>query len=586
MNAAPNLNYFWADLLMEELYRCGVRTIAVAPGSRSSPLAEAAAGHGRLQVVVHPDERGLGFFALGHAMGSGRPTAIVTTSGTASANLFPAIAEAHHAAIPLIALTADRPPELRACGANQATDQVKLFGSFVRFFADVPPPSEHLSPAYLLGLVDDALHAANGPVRGPVHLNLQYREPLAPVSRAFPRTRLQRELRGWMKSSAPWVTYADAPLADVALPRDVRAALERASRGLILAGALPAHAATPILSFAKQLGWPVLPDLQSGLRLGAADSAAIAHADLLMGSRRFARGAGFDAILQFGSGFVTRRLLDLAAEPSAPLRIVVDAHAGRVDPQHRSAHRIVADPGQVAEALRRALPARSSGAWGGAWLDASQRVERELERRLARANTLTEPGVAWQLSRLLREQDAWFLGNSLPIRMAASFASARSRCVVVAANRGLSGIDGELATAVGYASGANRPVTLLLGDLTLLHDLNSLLLLRDARVPVTAVVVNNDGGGIFSLLPVAEHARHFEQMFGTPHGVGFQHAAAMFGLPYAAPASPRALARAWRTAAGSGASSLIEIRTRRAATAAFVRRTQASVWRAVDAMRA
>ena len=586
MNAAPNLNAYWADLLMEELYRCGVRTIAVAPGSRSSPLAEAAAGHGRLQVVVHPDERGLGFFALGHAMGSGRPTAVVTTSGTAAVNLFPAIAEAHHAAIPLIALTADRPPELRDCGANQATDQVKLFGSFARFFADVPPPAEHLSPTYLLALVDDARRAPPAGPRGPVHLNLQFREPLAPVARASPRARLQRELRGWTKSSAPWVTYAAAPSAEAALPRDARVALERATRGIILAGALPAHAATPILSLAKQLGWPVLPDLQSGLRLGAAESSAIAHADLLLGSKRFARGAGFDAILQFGSGFVTRRLLDLAAEASAPLRIVVDAQAGRIDPQHRSAHRLVADPALVAESLRRALPARASNDWTAAWRAASQRAERELDRRLGAANTLSEPGVAWQLSRLLRERDAWFLGNSLPVRMAASFASARSRCVVVAANRGLSGIDGELATAVGYASGANRPVTLLVGDLTLLHDLNSLLLLRDARVPATVVVVNNDGGGIFSLLPVAEHARHFEKMFGTPHGLKFQHAASMFGLPYAAPASPRALARAWRASAERGVSSVIEVHTRRSATAAFVRRTQASVWRAIDALRA
>lgn len=580
-DAPPNINCYWATLLVEELWRCGVRAIGVAPGSRSSPLAESVASHGGHAVVVHPDERGLGFHMLGHALASGRPTAIITTSGTAAANLFPAIAEAHHAGVPLIAITADRPPELRDCGANQATDQIKLFGSFVRFFADLPVPTEKIEPGFLLGTVDAAIAAATSQPRGPVHFNMMFREPLAPVARSYSFKKLQRALGAWPKNDAPWLRHELVKTEPDCSP-ELLQRIATAERGIILAGALDRTAAVSVRALAEHLGWPLLPDLQSGLRLGDAGASVISQADALLASERFAEGGGSDLLLQFGSRFVTRRLNALSASNGIKERIIVDCAEGRVDPHHRSALRVQACPAQIAEALRKKVPARPATEWLESWASASARVEHEWETRLVGRKTLSEPGVAALLSSILTEEDVWFVGNSLPIRMAATFATGKGAAVRVLANRGLSGIDGLVATAAGCAAGSGKRVTLALGDLSLLHDLNSLALLRSASVPVTIIAINNDGGGIFSLLPIAESARHFERVFAAPHGMRFRAAAQLFELSYAAPTSPSAFVRAWRAARRSSRSTLIEVSTRRGETARVVRQAIASVVRTLD----
>lgn len=579
---APNIAHFFARLMIEELVRLGVRDLGLAPGSRSSPLAEAAAAHEALNLTVHVDERGLAFHMLGRARGSGRPAAVITTSGTAAANLLPAVAEAHHAGTPLLLFTADRPHELRDCGANQATDQVKLFGSFVRWFIDLPPPDDRMDPGFVLAAVDEAVRAATSHPRGPVHVNCLFREPLAPVVRPFPRRALLRKLGAWPKSGAPWVRPAAVPiLSAAASARDVKEVLGVQQQGVILAGALEPNAARAVADLAAHIQWPLLPDLQSGLRLGVQEPAVVAHADLLLCSERFKREAAAGPLLQFGAGFVTRRFLDCAAAPRPAPRVLVDDAPRRIDPAHQAALRVAADPASVARALREALPPGDDDRRVCVWSDSSAKVERALATRFARA-PWSEPGIAWLLSWVIPPEHAWFVGNSLPIRMAATFASASSACLRVAASRGLSGIDGQVATAAGYAAGLGRPVTALLGDLTLLHDLNSLALLRAANPPVILVVVNNDGGGIFSLLPVAESSRHFERIFGTPHGLRFRAAADLFGLRYTAPESPSALLRAWRAAARSETSALIEVRTRRSDTARAVRGQQAAIARMFD----
>lgn len=582
--AVPNINYFWATLLMEELYRCGVRSIGIAPGSRSSPLAEAAASHGRLNIFVYPDERILGFRMLGEAKASGRPTVVVTTSGTAATNLFPAVAEASHSGIPLIAITADRPPELRDCGANQATDQVKLFGAFVRFFADLPVPTSEIAPAFVLSTADAAVRAAMGAAPGPVHLNAMFREPLAPTERAFPQRKLARALGDWPDSDQPWIAHESVGAA-VECAEAVVEKIAKAKRGIILAGALTPGAARAVEALAAHLNWPLLPDIQSGLRLGVRADAVISHADALLASEHFASGADCDLLLQFGSRFVTRRFLALAGNERIRERMIVDDAPGRMDPAHRSGLRISSAPAAIAEALRFASAPRASTDWLAPWAQASALVEREWASKVAKSKEISEPAIASTLSSLLEEGDAWFLGNSLPIRLAATFASARGAPVHVAANRGLSGIDGQIATAVGYAAGRGRSVTLMLGDLSALHDLGSFALLRTAKTPVIVVVVNNDGGGIFSLLPIAESARHFENVFAAPHGVEFSKAAEMFGVAYAAPKSLAAFTRAWRAARQSGRSAVIEVRTRRADTASEVRKRIAEIAQKLDRLR-
>lgn len=581
---APNLNYFWANLLMEELYRCGVRSIGIAPGSRSGPLAEAAASHGKLDIFVYPDERILGFRMLGEAKASGRPAAVVTTSGTAVTNLFPAIAEAGHSGIPLIAITADRPPELRDCGANQATDQVKLFGSFVRFFADVPVPTEDISLAFLLSTVDAAVRAATGAARGPVHLNTMFREPLAPIKKAFPQRRLLRELGDWVKNGQSWVANEAAETL-VECPAALVEKISKAKRGIILAGALPSDAARAVARLAEHLGWPLLPDIQSGLRLGTTSGAVISHADAVLAGERFASGADCDLLLQFGSRFVTRRLLTLAGNADIKQRIIVDDAPGRANPLHRHALRVSSPSDKVADALLAELPQRSATDWLLMWSAASEVVEKEWAGTFSRRKKLSEPAVASSLSTLMEEGDVWFLGNSLPVRLAATFASAEGAAIRVAANRGLSGIDGQIATAAGYAAGSGRPVTLMMGDLSALHDLGSFALLRNAKAPVLVVLLNNNGGGIFSVLPVADSARHFEKVFAAPHGIEFSKAAEMFGLAYSAPKSLEAFTRAWRKARRSGQSAVIEVFTRRVDTAREMRQRVVDVARKLDRLR-
>jgi 2-succinyl-5-enolpyruvyl-6-hydroxy-3-cyclohexene-1-carboxylate synthase len=578
----PNANYFAARLIIEEMVRLGVRAFGIAPGSRSSPLAETAASHPALEIVVHCDERGLAFHMLGRARGSGRPTAVLTTSGTAAANVFPAVAEAHHAGVPLIVITADRPPELRDCGANQATDQVKLFGAFVRRFIEMPPPDERMTPSYILAAIDDLVSAATAHPAGPVHLNCLFREPLAPVARAYPRRALLRSLGAWLSSGAPWVRAVRPHVNSAAeMPKEMLEALSAAPKGIVMAGALMPEGARAAADLAAHLGWPLLPDLQSGLRLGAAEPSVISHADLMLHSRTFAREVSAGCMLQFGGSFISRRFTDCAAAPRASARVLVDSSPRRIDPSHGAAIRAFGDPAAVARALQNALPRARSATRIQAWAEASERVERELARQFAGAEW-SEPRIAWELSRLITAECAWFIGNSLPIRLVSMFASARGACVPVAASRGLSGIDGQVATAAGYAAGSRRPVTALLGDLTVLHDLNSLAFLRTAASPVVLVVINNDGGGIFSLLPIAESARHFERVFAAPHGLRFRDAARQVGLRYAAPESPAALARAWRAAARSGESALIEVRTNRADTARRIRALQSAIAHLLD----
>lgn len=578
---APNANYFSAELMVEELVRLGVRNVGIAPGSRSAPLAESFAGHPAVDAIIHPDERGLAYFMLGVARGSGRPAAIVTTSGTAATNLLPAIAEAHHAGIPLLALTADRPPELRDCGANQATDQVKLFGSFVKTFIELPPPDDRMDPGFVLSAVDEAVRAATTPPCGPVHVNCLFREPLAPIAQRYNRKQLVRALADWPTSGRPWTAaIARNNRADGGWDVDpIIKAISGQRQGIIVAGALAPEAAHEVAKLAERLQWPLLPDLQSGLRLGASAPPIVAHADLLLCSEAYRHDASSCALLQFGSALITRRFLDCSAVRGRPLRVWVDAAERRTDPSHGTAIRVVGDPTVIARALSEVVPKATESVRGQKWASASLRVERMLETRFQRGRTLTEPGLAWFLSRMIPADHAWFVGNSLPVRMAATFSSASGAFVRVFANRGLSGIDGQIATAAGVALGARRPLTALLGDLTLLHDLNSLGLIRRAGQPVVLVIVNNDGGGIFSLLPIAETSRHFERVFAAPHGLTFRHAAELFGIHYMCPDSPEAFRRAWSEALRRGEAALIEVRTSRSQTAQFVRTLQRSVSR-------
>ena len=518
-----------------ELRASGVRDACVSPGSRSTPMALALEAAGmRTWVVV--DERSAGFFALGLAITAGRPAVVLSTSGTAAANYLPAVAEASLSCVPLIVLTADRPPELRDCRAAQTIDQVRLFGSHARWSVDVPPPvADPALESYYRTVACRAVAIAAGPPAGPVHLNLPMREPLLDLD----EERENAGGAGSLPTAAPWVRVhppSDTPSASaVALAE----ALSRIERGLIVCGpGIADDSARPIASLAEALGWPILADPISGLRYGAHDrSRLIDSYDLLLRDPEFAARHAPDAVVQFGGPPVSKSLeRHFGAVPR--FRHVVVAPPGQwPDPSLRATDVVQAGPGALAAALaERCASARRSGAWLESWRTAATAVRSALDRALGAEQSMFEGKVLATLGDLLPVGARLHVGNSLPVRHLDTFVGARATSIATHANRGASGIDGVVATAAGAAAANRGPVVLAVGDLSFLHDLGGLQAAARHRLDLTIVVINNDGGGIFSLLPQAHlDSGRFEKLFGTPHGLDLAGAAALCGATLARP---------------------------------------------------
>jgi len=519
----------------------------------------AIAEHPDARATVHYDERGSSFAALGFARGARQPACWVTTSGTALANGYPAVVEAAVDGVPMILLTADRPPELRDTGANQTIDQVKLFGDHVRAFIDLPAPTLDIPPAFVLTTVDRAVHAA-GERPGPVHLNAMFREPLAPTNDRFDHAGYLAGLGAWRAHRRPYTVY-ERPVSAVTPPTGAEAPLRAARRGLILAGRLSPEAARAAQALSDAWQWPLLPDVGSQLRLG--EEGVVSHADLLAGSPAFLRQYAPDAVLQLGDRIVSKRINALTTGISP--YVVVHASGDRLDPGHVVSHRVQADVGAFCRGLIDAGPPIAEAGWFEGWRAADGRVAEWLQERFVREPALTEPHVARLISERIPAGSGLCLASSMPVRDMDRFASGRSLRVHVATNRGASGIDGTVATAAGLAIGLDRPVTLLIGDLALLHDLNSLPLLKAVGHPIVVILVNNQGGGIFSFLPISLFPTVFEHYFATPHAFTFEHAAMQFGLDYAAPADAGGFQDAYDAALARPGATLIEVRTDRAA---------------------
>jgi 2-succinyl-5-enolpyruvyl-6-hydroxy-3-cyclohexene-1-carboxylate synthase len=572
----PSANRLWARLIVEELVRCGVDLFCVAPGSRSTPLVAALAGNEAAGKIVHFDERGTAFGALGYARATGRPAAWITTSGTAVANGLPAVAEAATDGVPMILLTADRPPELRQTGANQTIDQPDIFGDFVRWRFDLPAPSLEIDPAMVLTTIDQAVYRASRAPRGPVHLNLMFREPFLPHPGDDEEP--PSGPASWQKSGKPYTRYAatrPAPVEEeIGYLRDL---LHPVGRGLVVAGRLSSREqGEAAVRLAESLGWPLLPDVSSQVRLGLYSKSLVAHYDALLASDRFAAQHAPEAVLHVGGRSLSKRLEGFLSRSRPDPYVVVRENPFRLDPHHRVTHSVEADVLGFCDALARGSNrSPKADSWVVAWRESSEKVGRRLEGLLSGVTEPSEPLVAHLVSREIPADHGLVVASSMPIRDVDTYGATDGPPVPVAANRGASGIDGTVATAAGFARGLGRPVTLLIGDLALLHDLNSLAMLRDLRVVVVAI--NNDGGGIFSFLPVSRHQEFFEPYFGTPQGVGFGPAAAMFGLRYERPRTTEEFLWAYRAACAGEGSTLIEVKTDRAENVALHRELLAGI---------
>ena len=602
--SAPNVNHLWAALLVEELVRQGTTFFAVCPGSRSTPLAVAVAQNPRAEALVHWDERAAAFVALGWGRATGRPAAVVTTSGTAVANLLPAAVEADADGVPLLLITADRPPELRETGANQTIRQPPIFQDVARWTLDWPVPTTDVPARWVLST---AAHAAHRAASGPVHLNLPFREPLgAQPDGVDMGSYLSKLGESWFDEGDSYFpedsAYArlyrshgrwEASVKDVELLDRLR----EVGRGVVVVGegqsAGSLIGAIGAIRTALALEWPLIPDVRSLLRRGGGGSPVLApYADLALSSEALRSWGRPEAVLHLGGRITSKRVLRLLADAQPRLYVQVGEDSGRNDPDTLVTDRIDYPVYSSLEPLFETSNDDSvTSAWVCRWGAASAAVEDVLQELLDRGESLSEPFVARTLAR---RADVLVAAASMPIRDVEAYAPAeRAAPRPVTANRGASGIDGTVATAYGVAltqgggTGAGRPVFALVGDLALLHDQTSLSLLRSGP-PVVVVVVNNDGGGIFHRLPIASgtgalDGDTFERFFGTPHGLTFEHAAAQYGLAYHTPDTVEAFGQAIDVATASGASALIEVRTDREEQAALRRRIEAACAEAVDA---
>jgi 2-succinyl-5-enolpyruvyl-6-hydroxy-3-cyclohexene-1-carboxylate synthase len=515
--------------IAQELVDAGVTDVIVCPGSRSTPLALVARAHPGLRVRVLLDERSAGFFALGLARTSRRPVAVVVTSGTAVANLLPAVVEASLARVPLVLLTADRPPELRGRGAPQTIDQAGIFGGHVRWSNDLPLLDGAAETArHVRSVIGRAVATARGGPAGPVHVNVGFREPLIPSAGLGPLEPADGQ------HARPFTSVVGGrPGLDAAAARDVAGRLAGVERGLIVAGPhddpdLPAALAR----LAAATGFPIAADPLSGARCGPHDRTfVLTHADHLVRPGPWRDAHTPDVVIRFGATSTSKPLLGLL-EAAMPAQIVVDGDRAWSDPAIIPTTFVQSDATGTANVLADALAdmrVAPGPAWARAWCEADRAADGALGTWLA---ALEARGEAFEglpfavLGGLLPDGALLWAGNSMPVRDMDDWLPGTARTIRPLSNRGANGIDGVVSTALGAAAADVGPVALVVGDLSFLHDLNALVAARLHALSATIVVVDNDGGGIFSFLPQASAEapdvglpEHYEELFGTPHGI-------------------------------------------------------------------
>ena len=555
----PNPSTTYANTFIDALIAAGLRRVCLAPGSRHTPLVLALARHrDEIEIYSLLDERSAAFFALGLALRSDEPAAVVCTSGSAAANFFPAIVEAHQSRVPLIVLTADRPHELRHSGANQTIDQIKLYGDYVDWFVDAPLPEAAPLAVALRNLRTLAARAYSTArsERGVVHINLPFRKPFEPgADDAEVMTIDRRAPTSFADESRAGSSELSALLADDMLER----------RGIIYFGHGTCRSEAEIDAlkpWAERLsaitGYPILAEFTSNMRYGDAFGAY----ETFLGSE-----AGdlsqVEVLIRFGAPPLAKNMADFLAQASLRYHIHCSRAGEWADDSHSVTHQLVLDPA--------ALSAREWDGFESATLSPSH-WSRQLRRAESTASQVIadeiesgdyfDGAVLYDIVDLIPPSSTLFAGNSLPIRHLDQFGLSSDTAIFALANRGASGIDGNVSTALG--AGAARPglpLVAVLGDITLYHDMNGLLAIRRCNIPLTIVLLNNDGGGIFHRLPARDFEPHFSDYFITAHGLEFAHAARMYGLDYVRADDRSSFRQAFVSSVGGGKSTLIEVRT-------------------------
>ncbi|RHW30742.1 2-succinyl-5-enolpyruvyl-6-hydroxy-3-cyclohexene-1-carboxylic-acid synthase [Neobacillus notoginsengisoli] len=556
-----------------ELVHAGIKDVVVSPGSRSTPMAMVMAEHPGLNLHIHVDERSAAFFALGIAKATGKPAAILCTSGTAAANYFPAIVEARYSRVPLLVLTADRPHELRDVGAPQAIDQIDLYGKHVKWFNEMALPEEAADMIrYVRTVCARAASVAIQAPAGPVHLNFPFREPLIPDLENDRLFELPERAEGYVSVQVGSRTLAKEDFERIA------AVLEKHEKGIIVCGQLGnKEFAGKVEQLAEALGYPVLADPLSQLRSATNPGDWIVDAyDAFL---RFEEAKSIlkpEVVIRFGAMPVSKALGIFLKENRNALQFVVDGGGGWLDPHALSTEMVYCDEALFCEGLLQHIQGRQGSGFSDRWLKMNGLAKAAMEAEMNR-DELNESFVFRQLSELLPEGASLFVGNSMPIRDLDSFFWKTNKRIKVMANRGANGIDGVTSSALG-ASLYAAPMYLVLGDLTFFHDMNGLIAAKQYGLDLTVILINNNGGGIFSFLPQSGQAKNFERLFGTPLGLDYSHVVEMYGGKFSRVENWLQFNESIELAKEEPGLKVIEVVTDREANAADHRR----LWKAVS----
>jgi 2-succinyl-5-enolpyruvyl-6-hydroxy-3-cyclohexene-1-carboxylate synthase len=576
-----NPNSQWSAIVVASLAQAGLRAVCVAPGSRSTPLVLAFHAHPDIQIYRHLDERSAAFFALGLALEWDEPVALLCTSGTAVANFFPALIEAKMSQVPLLLLTADRPPELRHSGANQTIDQVKIYGDQVLWSVDVALPQADAPEVALRSLQTLAARAhatANGLVKGPVHLNFPFRKPLEPViGERYSVISEQYTLRG--EETAFTIHNSQATYGRPQSHNFQRGILQptetqldwlaelvsKHERGLIVCGPrCPGEDfVEAVAALARRAGYPILADPLSGLRFGphVADTAVLSAYETFL--QKEPDWPQPEIVLRFGA-VPTGKWLNAYLDRIRPrYRPHLRANGIWADDSHRVTHFLQVDEAITCRLLTGRLEPRTNAAWIKPFMEAETTVWQTLSSHIG--DPFFDATVVYDLIEMLSENGRLFIGNSLPIRQVDQFGRASHKAIHAYANRGASGIDGNLSTGLGIAAASQQPTVILVGDVTFYHDLNGLLAASPSSQitlpPVTIVLLNNDGGHIFRRLPISQFEPPFTDLFVTPHGLDFETAVKAYSLDFIRVGDRPGFQQAVRASLTDPKPTVIELRT-------------------------
>ena len=562
MTTSGNLNTFWADLIVAELVRNGVNYFCISPGSRSTPLVAAAAANEKAKKIVCIDERSSGYHAVGYARATGKPAAVITTSGTAVANLLPAVTETSRDHIPLIMLTADRPHELVAAGANQTIIQPGLFGKFVAFEHDFDCPGQDVPPELILNVIDKAVSSAKN---GPVHINCRYAKPLEPCKVGIEK-RYTKGIAAWQgsneiytKKDTSFKCYSQdqiTPLAEI---------VNKTDRGMIVVGKLTSNAQRQALrKLIEKINWPVYADITSSMRLDGCATGTIRYYDQELLSEEFNELAKPETVLHFGRRVTSKRLPEFFDANRPADYVVINSGPNDYTPTDAVTMTVKADVADVCDKLIELVNEKAPSDYAefinakGALADAI------IKENVSAQEKLTEVFAAGEISANLPRGSCLFLSNSMPVRDMDLYRSPGVKDIVCAANRGVSGIDGIVSTACGMATGANKLTTVIVGDMAFMYDINALALVKAIDVPVIIVLINNHGGGIFDFMPIAEHADICGKYFTAEHDFDFKGVCETFKIRYYKAQTKSDLSRSYGDALKEGQPALIEVFTDRA----------------------